>query len=88
MTQLRFRGTKVVRAYRAYLLKYPYHQTSEVETPFPTRRPRCPGPGNTTASPLSDLAIRSFHGLIELLFIFFPLCEGFFFFKLWSLVAP
>ena len=44
-TQLRFQDTKVVLTCGASFLKHPGHQTSEVETPQPTRGPRCPGRG-------------------------------------------
>ena len=86
MTQLRFRGTKVVRTCGASLLKYPCHRTLDLETLNPTRRSCFPRLGDTIRATLlpeqPDLSLWIFHrclGLLELLFLVFPPSDSFFF---------
>ena len=58
--QLRTRGTKLVSTRWISLLKQLCHRTSDLETLWPTHRPRNLMLGYITATPLSDFAPRSY----------------------------
>ena len=58
ITQLRSR-TKVDRIRTRSLIKDLCHYTTGLEAPWATLRPRCPGPGDMTVVPFSDLALRN-----------------------------